>query len=111
MALSRLSKLRGLLGRLALISAIVVAAALGLSPARALGADGVPDPPVVPTAEGAVPAAAAAPPPRRGSPPTPLPGSRPPRRRRSRPAPVVHPGPVPGSPTLRRRQPRRPWRR
>ncbi|MGZ4248144.1 MAG: hypothetical protein ACXVUE_07535 [Solirubrobacteraceae bacterium] len=58
MARSRSPKLRGLVGMLALISTIVVAVAVGLSPGRALGAVAVPDPSVVPTAERAVPAAA-----------------------------------------------------
>lgn len=60
MALSRLPKLRGLVGMLALISMIVFAVSLGPNPARALAAVATPDPSVVPTAQSAVPAAATA---------------------------------------------------
>src|SRR5690348_6525248 len=60
MALSRLPKLRGLVGMLALISMIVFAVSLGPNPARALAAVATPDPSAVPTAQSAVPAAATA---------------------------------------------------
>ena len=60
MALSRLPKLRGLVGMLALIGALAFVLLLAPGAARALDTAGVADSLVMPTAESAVPAAATA---------------------------------------------------